>query len=295
MSDILTPAQIEAFFDRNGVSCANCGACIVAKGGTLGEHHGLTAAGDRGLDQICGYCAGLELDDQRATVERLEARLRQNNEGYCSYCGNGEPKADCICGGVGTLQAQLKGYVGEHVKRVGEIDKLTRERDAALEQVRDLKEQLEEYDAELAALSQLTGEAQPRHFQAQVGGWLLKCFGQAIANDGVERNFRFLEEGLELVQAFGCTREECLKLVEYVYSRPIGDPSQEVGGVMITLAALCWARGIEMEEAASIELARINNPATIEKIRAKQAAKTLRSGATRDSLPGEPAESREKS
>ena len=114
--------------------------------------------------------------------------------------------------------------------------------------------------------------SQPRPtFQSRVAAWMDACFGPAISADKVERNHRFLEEALELVQALGCSREDCLQLVEYVYGRPVGEPSQEVGGVMVTLAALCLASGLEMDGAAEIELARVWTK--IDVIRAKQAAK----------------------
>ena len=108
-------------------------------------------------------------------------------------------------------------------------------------------------------------------FQARVDPWLLACFGEAIAREAPERNHRFLEEALELVQTCGCTQSEAHQLVEYVFGRPAGDRGQEAGGVMVTLAALCLAQGIDMHEAGEVELARIWT--CVEKIRAKQAAK----------------------
>lgn len=87
--------------------------------------------------------------------------------------------------------------------------------------------------------------------------WLIACFGHEIAGDKKERNHRFLEEALELVQACNCSASEAHQLVDYVFNRPVGDKGQEVGGVMITLAALCLANGIEMDTEAEIELKRI--------------------------------------
>lgn len=97
------------------------------------------------------------------------------------------------------------------------------------------------------------------------------CFPPAVARDRQERTHRFLEESLELAQANGCTREQALALVDYVYGRPEGRPELEVGGVMVTLASLCGASGIEMEEAGEAELRR--NWERIDAIRRKQAAK----------------------
>lgn len=101
--------------------------------------------------------------------------------------------------------------------------------------------------------------------------WLEECFGETISKDKVERNHRFLEEALELVQSLGCTREEAHQLVDYTFDRPVGEPYQEVGGSMTTLAALCSANGFNMMELGEIELERMYEK--IEVIRAKQAAK----------------------
>lgn len=94
-------------------------------------------------------------------------------------------------------------------------------------------------------------------FQENVHSWMRECFGSKIMLNTVERNHRFLEEALELVQACGATQTECLQLVYYVYERPVGEGVQEVGGVMVTLAALCSAQEINMENAAEKELKRI--------------------------------------
>lgn len=108
-------------------------------------------------------------------------------------------------------------------------------------------------------------------FQTRVGAWMQVCFGADISADREERNHRFLEEALELVQACGCTQSEAHQLVDYVYGRDQGDINQEVGGVMVTLAALCLANGFDMHGAGETELARVWTK--IDKIRAKQAAK----------------------
>lgn len=108
-------------------------------------------------------------------------------------------------------------------------------------------------------------------FQAAVLEWMLACFGADIAGDRVERNHRFLEEALELVQATGCTREHTKALVDYVFDRPVGEVNNEVGGVLLTLAALCSAAMVGMDECAEAELRRVWTK--IDVIRAKQAAK----------------------
>lgn len=108
-------------------------------------------------------------------------------------------------------------------------------------------------------------------FQQRVQNWMLACFGKEIAADKIERNHRFLEEALELVQSAGGTKSEALQLVEYVYGRPQGELHQEAGGVMVTLAALCEAQGMDMDICGDVELRRCWE--NIMKIRDKQAAK----------------------
>lgn len=108
-------------------------------------------------------------------------------------------------------------------------------------------------------------------FQERVENWLKACFPITVRSNRAERTHRFLEEALELAQANSCSREDALALVDYVYGRSIGIPELEVGGVMVTLAALCSASEINMDEAGEGELKR--NWRRIETIRAKQAAK----------------------
>ena len=118
-----------------------------------------------------------------------------------------------------------------------------------------------------------------KDFQTKVALWVHKCFGDQTAMDKIERHHRFLEEALELVQSTGCSQSEAHELVDYVFGRPVGEPEQEVGGTMLTLAALCHSHGLWMDDCAGNELDRVHGK--IEQIRAKQAAKPKHSA-----LPG---------
>lgn len=109
-------------------------------------------------------------------------------------------------------------------------------------------------------------------FQERVHKWVLAAFGERDTYDLRERNHRFLEEALELVQACGMTSREAHALVDYVFERPAGQVNQEVGGTMTTLAALCLANQLrDMGELGEEEL--LSCWSRIEKIRAKQAGK----------------------
>ena len=117
-------------------------------------------------------------------------------------------------------------------------------------------------------------------YQDRVQNWAVRCFGPTSSSDVQERAHRFLEEALELVQALGCTQDEAEMLVDYVFGRPVGEPAQEVGGVMVTMAALCAANGLDMVQAGETELTRIEGK--VEAIRAKHRSKPLASP-----LPGD--------
>ncbi|WP_203234511.1 hypothetical protein [Sphingomonas solaris] len=134
-----------------------------------------------------------------------------------------------------------------------------------------------------ASLADIHAKPTAEPFQQRVQPWLMACFGEMIAGDREERNHRFLEEALELVQACGCTASEAHQLVDYVFGRPIGQPGQEVGGVMVTLAALCLAHNLDMHGEAETELARIWTK--VAQIRAKQAAKPKYSPLPEATLP----------
>ncbi|MBV6656448.1 MAG: hypothetical protein KI785_01650 [Devosiaceae bacterium] len=112
---------------------------------------------------------------------------------------------------------------------------------------------------------------EPTRLQDRVAPWMQACFGPELAADRQERNQRFLEEAVELVQACGGTAAEAHAVVDYVYGREPGEPNQEVGGVVITLAALCLANDLDMHRAGEEELARIWKH--VDAIRAKQFTK----------------------
>lgn len=93
-------------------------------------------------------------------------------------------------------------------------------------------------------------------FQTRVRAWLSECLGTPRGADRIERTHRALEEAVELAQACGCSEKDALALVRYVYSRPAGSIGEEVGGVMVTVAALCSAFDVDLGAAAEAELAR---------------------------------------
>lgn len=108
-------------------------------------------------------------------------------------------------------------------------------------------------------------------FQENVNPWMEACFSNEVCSNLQERNNRFLEEALELVQSGSYTAEQAHAMVDYVFNRPTGEMKQEVGGVMVTLAALCSANNIDMHDCGDTELTRVWSK--IDQIRSKQGQK----------------------
>ena len=97
------------------------------------------------------------------------------------------------------------------------------------------------------------------NWQRMIGEWVVKTFGKESMNSR-ERTLRFLEESIELAQAHGITPEETNKTVIRVYKKPPGNPTQEVGGVMVTLLAFADYHQYNIHECLVTEWTRISRP-----------------------------------
>lgn len=198
---------------------------------------------------------------ENARLQRENAALRQHKNDYMEAA---EQTRQALTSDIDHLRPKIGMLVAQFQAILSDPDNLPDGYEVPAKVLKAMQ-----WLADFAAGNPIPSAA----FQTRVLPWLLECFGEDIAYDGMERNHRFLEEALELVQACGCTEAEALKLVSYVFGRPVGERSQEVGGVMVTLAALCLAHGLDMHGAGETELARISQPETITRIRMKQASK----------------------
>jgi NTP pyrophosphatase (non-canonical NTP hydrolase) len=109
----------------------------------------------------------------------------------------------------------------------------------------------------------------------RVRRWLKDTFGPAILTNVEERALRFGEEALELIQADGVSKEQALALVEQVYSKPEGEPMQELGGVMVCLLAYATVTNRSIDQAFETEMERVEEPAMQARIRQKHATKAV--------------------
>lgn len=89
--------------------------------------------------------------------------------------------------------------------------------------------------------------------------WALRAFGYERVTDKRIRALRLTEEVVELAQILGVDQKQLHKLVDVVYSRPVGQVHQEIGGIMVTLCVLCAALDINPDTAFEMELLTILN------------------------------------
>jgi NTP pyrophosphatase (non-canonical NTP hydrolase) len=107
--------------------------------------------------------------------------------------------------------------------------------------------------------------------QQQVRDWGLNAFGDSFLNRA-GRARRVVEEAVELAQATGVDKLDILRVVDHVYSRPVGEVNQEVGGVAVTLLAYCSVIGASADALERREIDRILNK-DVEHFRKRDAEK----------------------
>lgn len=110
----------------------------------------------------------------------------------------------------------------------------------------------------LSAEEKLRAASIPRQErQNKVAKWVVEAFGEEQANSIPHRGVRFFEESTETVQSAGVSVEMAHKIVDYVFSRPVGMLWQELGGTGITLLALAEAAGYDADIEENRELERV--------------------------------------
>ena len=77
--------------------------------------------------------------------------------------------------------------------------------------------------------------------------WAMKTYGSVVRSTRYQA-FRFIEEALELAQAMGLSREDVIRVVDHVFSRPQGDTYVGVGDVRLTLDILAETQEIDSDE-----------------------------------------------
>lgn len=87
--------------------------------------------------------------------------------------------------------------------------------------------------------------------------WAERCFGTEQMQSPQIRALRTVEEVVEFAQAAQVPKDKLHLVIDTVYSRPVGNPLQELGGVMLTATLLCMTMGIHPDKAFGVELKRV--------------------------------------
>lgn len=93
--------------------------------------------------------------------------------------------------------------------------------------------------------------------QRKIGEWCVAAFGEFEGKSVAQRALRLLEESAELAQAAGVNEHLSHSLLHYVWSRPVGEIHQEIGGVAVTLLALAHSAGLSAEAEEIREVERV--------------------------------------
>ena len=107
-------------------------------------------------------------------------------------------------------------------------------------------------------------------YQDRVRYWVTEVFGDESLRNVQERALRFVEEAIELAQVCRMPQEKVHRLVDYVFSRKVGEAAQEIGGCFVTLHALSSCLNVNSEAALETELERIQTPEAKARIRQRQ-------------------------
>lgn len=118
---------------------------------------------------------------------------------------------------------------------------------------------------ECAALAFPVAEPRDRQsvpeLQSEIDEWVTSVCGTDARNSLHERVTRVIEEALELAQAEGLSKDAAARLVEFVFSRPAGEPEQEASGLGMTLLSYCAVKDFDLIKIVRAELSRVSTPA----------------------------------
>lgn len=86
--------------------------------------------------------------------------------------------------------------------------------------------------------------------------WAKSVFGD-VAMDPTERALRMMEEAAEVAQGVGVPLDIIQRTVARTYQRPVDDPAKEIGGLLVTVYALCGRLQLDPEFLLDTEVERI--------------------------------------
>lgn len=223
------------------------------------------------VDKIVSHAYGRLVDENKRLKELLVAERsaeianRVDDAFKDAIKANGKQGDTCDCP-VCTLrrakqQAKEKGASVD--AKFTEAEKLRDDLGAALVRENNLEAEVAELqkkneDLKVSLVGKdASGPTLTARYQVAVADQIDRLWGTTARHNIKERAQRFLEEAVELVQSCGLGAQDIPPIVQWVYNRETGPVDREVGGTMVTLAALCARIAVNLPEAAVMELNRL--------------------------------------
>lgn len=141
--------------------------------------------------------------------------------------------------------------VWSHAEAISQRDALVTLTVEQAAQIRELKAECDR----LASLIPGPGIRDGR--QSNIHSWAKAAFGEREATSLPQRGLRLLEEATEAAQATGVDEYKAHDLVAYVFSRPVGQLNQELGGTAVCVLALAAAAGLSADDEEAREVYRV--------------------------------------
>lgn len=207
-----------------------------------------------------------------------------SNRGFCKHCGTSRAVHVAIgaafhCPPVATPGAHFTGEdsVRQTAESSGPRELLTSNGNDELvwkvcESIRDSFSHCEKCSAEIDSpygkgkqgcrlhaeevIALVRGSSETRATPAAVLQWAVNSFG-AIALNRDERAARMTEEAIEVAQVEGVPLEVIQRIAARVYSRPVGELGQEIGGLLVGLYALAANSGVDTDAEFRREFNRV--------------------------------------
>lgn len=93
--------------------------------------------------------------------------------------------------------------------------------------------------------------------QRAIAKWCALAFGKEEAESLEQRGLRLFEETVEACQACNVDLAQLHHLLDFIYLRPVGQLTQELGGIGVCLLAMAEAAGVDADACEQQEVDRV--------------------------------------
>jgi NTP pyrophosphatase (non-canonical NTP hydrolase) len=95
--------------------------------------------------------------------------------------------------------------------------------------------------------------------QAIAEAWGINAFGKLEVHNVAQRTIRLNEESVEACQVANVDPDLLHEQIDEVYSRPVGELNQEIGGIGLCVLLLAASAGLDADQEENREVKRVLN------------------------------------